>query len=142
MMMPLSSSALSEALTEAAWRSALLNLECASLQPFRALTPGCYVGPWEDSYDFVRVLLLPRLLQVCAVKGAPLLFAPTVGKVWVTGSEDSAGLLAVLTAIEAYFSRARQPHPTDTANSSSVGPGPCAVQPWVARRFRLSSRSK
>lgn len=89
--------------TQSAWRTALLNLECASLQPFRSIAAGCYVGPWEDSYDFSRVLLLPQLLQSCRVKGKPLVFAPTIGKVWVTGSDDAAGLTTVLAAIDAHF---------------------------------------
>lgn len=102
-MMTLNATMLTPELTEAAWRSMELNLEAASLQPFVREAEGRYLGPWHDGYDFARVLLLPKLLSRCEVKGAPWVLAPTVARVWVTGSDDVAGLTAVLDAIDAHF---------------------------------------
>ncbi|HEY0881789.1 MAG TPA: hypothetical protein VGD87_09670, partial [Archangium sp.] len=92
-----------EALQESAWRTALLNLDAASLKPLKQEAEGRWVGEWQDDYDFSRLLLLPRLVRACKVKGLPLVFAPTVGRTWVTGSEDLAGQTAVLDAIDAHF---------------------------------------
>lgn len=102
-MMVLSSMMLTPELIDAAWRSALLNLEAASLAPLEEVDDGVYESPWGDDYDFARVLLLPRLIDACKVKGSPLVFAPTVGQVWITGSEDEAGLTTVLDAIDEHL---------------------------------------
>lgn len=94
---------MSDAMKESAWRTALLNLDAASLKPMKQEAEGRWVGEWHDDYDFSRLLLLPRLVRACQVKGVPLVFAPTVGRTWVTGSEDLAGQAAVLDAIDAHF---------------------------------------
>lgn len=102
-MMVLNADLLPPSLHEAAWRSMELNLEAASLQPLLVFAPGRYRGPWHDSYDFARVLVLPKLVSACRVQGAPLVFAPTVGRVWVTGSDDLEGQTAVLDEIDAHL---------------------------------------
>jgi hypothetical protein len=100
-MMPLNAQCVPESFHEAVWRSALLNLDSASLEPFvPSRTAGVYEGPWKDGYDASRVLLLPKLFTRCNVKGDVLVFAPTVGTVWVTGSEDIAGMGVVLNAVD------------------------------------------
>ncbi|MFZ5440333.1 MAG: hypothetical protein ACOZQL_10010 [Myxococcota bacterium] len=96
-------STLGPELVEAAWRSGLLNLDGASQLPLSESSPGVFVGPWHDDFDFSRVLLLPRLISACRVKGAPLVFAPLVGRVWLTGSADEAGLRTVLDELEAHL---------------------------------------
>ncbi len=102
-MLTLNASMLTPELTDAAWRSMELNLEASSLQPLVREDDGRYAGTWHDGYDFARVLLLPKLLSRCEVKGAPWVLAPTVARVWVTGSDDVDGLTEVLDAIDAHF---------------------------------------
>ncbi len=101
-MMPLQAGLFSKALEEAAWRTMHLNLAAHSQRPFEPTErAGVYEGPWRDDYDTSRALLLPALTQACAVQGEPLLFAPTVGRVWVVGSQDADGVAWVLDAIDA-----------------------------------------
>jgi hypothetical protein len=102
-MMVLNGDLLPEMFLDPVWRSTELNLDAASLQPFKPAGDGRYVGPWHDSYDFARVLMLPKLLASCSVKGTPLVFAPTVSRVWVTGTDDLEGQKAVLDAIDAHL---------------------------------------
>ncbi|HEY1087368.1 MAG TPA: hypothetical protein VGE37_06730, partial [Archangium sp.] len=101
-MMLINGASMHEDLQQTMWRTALLNLEAASLKPLKQEAEGRYAGDWHDDYDFSRLLLLPKLVSACKVKGAPLVFAPTVGRTWVTGSEDVAGQAAVLDAIDAH----------------------------------------
>lgn len=102
-MTPLNSEFVPPVLVDALWRSAMLNLQAASLVALTLGQAGVYEGPWRDDYDASRVLLLPELVKACVVKGAPLIFAPTVGRVWVTGSDDVAGIAHVLDEIDAYL---------------------------------------
>lgn len=90
--------------TAAAWRTMVLNLEAASLEPWRALRDGAWTTRWRDSYDLTRMLLLPKLVRGCEVKGQPLLFAPTVSRVYLAGSEDPQAIAAVLDDIDAHLS--------------------------------------
>jgi hypothetical protein len=104
-MMPLNGMLVAGKLRDAAWRSALLNLEANSVQaPASTSTPGVFEGPWHDDYDAARMLLLPALSAGCSVNGEPLVFAPTVGRTWVTGEDDADGMRAVLDAIDAHLS--------------------------------------
>lgn len=103
MMMPLNADLLGPELEAPAWRTAMLNLAANSVQPLQELAPGIWAGPWHDDYDAARVLLLPELTSACAVKGERLIFAPTVGRTWVTGSEDVEGMRAVLDAVDAHL---------------------------------------
>jgi hypothetical protein len=104
-MMPLNGMLVGGKLRDAAWRSALLNLEANSVQPPASTpTPGVFEGPWHDDYDAARMLLLPALSAGCTVKGEALVFAPTVGRTWVTGADDVEGMGAVLDAIDAHLS--------------------------------------
>ncbi len=91
-------------LHESVWNSALLNLEANSLKRWLpGGRKGVFTNPWRDDYDAVRVLLLPSLTNGLAVDGSPLVFAPTVGNVWVTGTNDVAGIGAVLDAIDGFL---------------------------------------
>jgi hypothetical protein len=127
-MNPLNADLLADWIQEAAWRSALLNLEAHSLQPMEPLpdSPGVFVGPWRDDYDAARMFLLPQLAKACPVRGAPLIFAPSVGRVWVTGSEDVEGISATLDAIEAYLAEGSVATPYQFRQV-------LAGWPWVAR---------
>lgn len=102
-MNPLTQNLFDDGLAEIAWRTALLNLEAASIQPFERAEAGHYRGPWHDDYDFSRLLLLPKLVYSCDLEGEPLVFAPTVGRVWVVGSENLAGLAVVLDEIDEHL---------------------------------------
>lgn len=90
-------------LLEPTWRTALLNLKAASIDVPHRKGDGWYEGPWHDDYDASRMLLIPGLARGCRVKGETLIFAPTVGRTWVVGSDDLEGLTAVLDAAEAHL---------------------------------------
>ena len=90
-------------LAEMAWRTAMLNLRAASVNPPHRRPQGFYEGPWHDDFDASRMLLLPSLARGCTVTGEHLVFAPTVGRTWVVGSDDVAAMTAVLDAIDAHL---------------------------------------
>lgn len=79
---------------------ARLNLEAASLaRPRPGPAAGTYRAPWMDGYAASR-LLTPAAVSGLAVQGELLAFAVTVGHVWFAGTDDEAGMAAVLGAIE------------------------------------------
>ncbi len=100
---PLDGNVFRDELAAMAWNTAMLNLKAASLSPPHQRGDGWYEGPWHDDFDASRLLLQPALARVCRVKGEPLVFAPTVGRTWVVGSEDVEAMGAVLDAIEAHL---------------------------------------
>lgn len=102
-VMPLDGRLFAGELADVAWRTAMLNLRAASVNPLHRRPQGFYEGPWHDDFDASRVLLLPSLARACTVKGEHLVFAPTVGRTWVVGSEDVPALTATLDAIEAHL---------------------------------------
>lgn len=102
-VMPLDGRMFEGELRELAWTTALLNLKAASLSPPHRRGEGWYEGPWHDDFDASRLLLLPAIARGCRVKGEPLVFAPTVGRTWVVGSDDVEAMRAVIDAIEAHL---------------------------------------
>ncbi len=58
---------------------------------------GVYWGEWADSYDSSR-LLLTELIYRLSVDGDPVAFVPNRDQLWVTGTDNSAGLAAILKA--------------------------------------------
>ena len=67
------------------------NLRAASQAPWEEATPGVFVSPFHDSLDATRVVL-PELFTAMALKGKPVLIAPTHDIVFVTGDDDPEGL--------------------------------------------------
>ena len=70
------------------------NLRAASQVPWEEATPGVFVSPFHDSLDATRVVL-PELFTALAVKGRPVMIAPTHDVVFVTGEDDPEGLQQV-----------------------------------------------
>jgi hypothetical protein len=69
---------------------------------------GVYHGEWADSYDSSR-LLLTELIYRLSVDGDPVAFVPNRDQLWVTGTNNSAGLAALLKGgLESHF---KQGHP-------------------------------
>jgi hypothetical protein len=69
---------------------------------------GIYHGEWADSYDSSR-LLLTELIYRLSVDGDPVAFVPNRDQLWVTGTNNSAGLAALLKGgLEGHF---KQSHP-------------------------------
>jgi len=69
---------------------------------------GVYHGEWADSYDTSR-LLLTELIYRLSVDGDPVAFVPNRDQFWVTGTNNSAGLAALLKGgLESHF---KQGHP-------------------------------
>ena len=56
---------------------------------------GIYWGEWADSYDSSRILLT-ELIYRLSVDGDPVAFVPNRDQLWVTGTNNSAGLAAIL----------------------------------------------
>ncbi len=69
--------------------------------------PGVYVSPWKDNYDAAR-LLLPGKIAGLGVKGSPTAVLPNRDTLIVTGSEDEAGLAAM---VELATAALREPRP-------------------------------
>lgn len=70
------------------------NLKALSGAPFEEAAPGVFVSPYHDTLDATRVIL-PELFEKLAVKGKPVVMAPTHDIVFVTGDEDAEGLQQV-----------------------------------------------
>lgn len=69
---------------------------------------GVYWGQWADSYDSSRILLT-ELIYRLSVDGDPVAFVPNRDQFWVTGTNDLAGLTAILKGgAESHF---KQGHP-------------------------------
>jgi hypothetical protein len=69
---------------------------------------GIYHGEWADSYDSSR-MLLTELIYRLSVDGDPVAFVPNRDQFWVTGTNNSAGLAALLKGgLESHF---KQGHP-------------------------------
>jgi uncharacterized protein YtpQ (UPF0354 family) len=64
---------------------------------------GVYWGEWHDSYDSSRVLLTEVIYRL-SVDGDPVAFVPNRDQLWVTGTNNQAGLAALLKAgAESHF---------------------------------------
>ena len=64
---------------------------------------GVYRGEWADSYDSSRILLT-ELIYRLSVDGDPVAFVPNRDLLWVTGTNNSAGLAALLKGgLESHF---------------------------------------
>ena len=69
---------------------------------------GVYWGKWHDSYDSSRMLLTEVIYRL-SVDGDPVAFVPNRDQLWVTGTNNLAGLTALLKAgAESHF---KQGHP-------------------------------
>jgi hypothetical protein len=69
---------------------------------------GVYHGEWADSYDSSR-MLLTELIYRLSVDGDPVVFVPNRDQFWITGTNNSAGLAALLKGgMESHF---KQDHP-------------------------------
>jgi hypothetical protein len=69
---------------------------------------GVYHGAWADSYDSSR-MLLTELIYRLSVDGDPVVFVPNRDQFWITGTNNSAGLAALLKGgMESHF---KQDHP-------------------------------
>jgi len=69
---------------------------------------GVYWSQWGDSYDSSR-MLLTELIYRLSVDGDPVAFVPNRNALWVTGTNNAAGLAAILKeGAESHFN---QGHP-------------------------------
>lgn len=69
---------------------------------------GVYCGRWADSYDSSRILLT-ELIYRLSLDGDPVAFVPNRDQLWVTGTDNLAGLAAILKGgAESHF---KQGHP-------------------------------
>jgi hypothetical protein len=66
---------------------------------------GVYWSQWGDSYDSSRILF-PELIYRLSVDGDPVAFVPNRNELWVTGSNNVAGLASLLRdGVESHFKR-------------------------------------
>jgi hypothetical protein len=69
---------------------------------------GVYCGQWGDSYDSSRILFT-ELIYRLSVDGDPVAFVPNRDQFWVTGTDNLAGLAAILKGgVQSHF---KQGHP-------------------------------
>ena len=61
--------------------------------------PGFYVGGWHDDYDNSRILI-PEIFSVLHLDGDPVVCLPNRNLLLVTGSENHAGIKAMLKQAE------------------------------------------
>ncbi len=84
---------------EQLYARALDNLRARSQLTFEEPEPGIFISPYHDTLDASRMALLDTFSSL-AVKGRPVVLAPTHDVVLVTGDEDEAGLARVATWCE------------------------------------------
>jgi len=66
---------------------------------------GVYWSQWGDSYDSSRILFT-ELIYRLSVDGDPVAFVPNRNELWLTGSNNSSGLAAILRdGMESHFNR-------------------------------------
>jgi hypothetical protein len=84
---------------------------------------GIYCGQWGDSYDSSRILFT-ELIYRLSVDGDPVAFVPNRDQFWVTGTDNLAGLAAILKGgVQSHF---KQGHPLSPDLYVLVdGPGAC-----------------
>jgi uncharacterized protein YtpQ (UPF0354 family) len=75
------------------------NLRRMSAGAFQSPVPGVYYSPWCDNHDASR-LVLDDLVRDCEVKGDYVAMVPNRDTLLLTGSEDVAGLQAMLQVAE------------------------------------------
>ncbi len=63
-------------------------------------SPGLFVSPWRDEFDASRMMLVD-LFESLDVKGTPVVVAAANDTLFVTGSNDPEGLVALARAAEA-----------------------------------------
>ncbi len=80
---------------EEAYDRALGNLKARSSAPFVAIGEGLYHSPWQDCYDPARLLLRDALAPL-DLSGDPVVGLPSWHHLLVTGSDDAAGIAAVV----------------------------------------------
>jgi len=74
------------------FRIAMENLRDISDEIFVEIADGIYASAWHDSYDASRILLLDKVRKECKVKGQHIAFLPNREYVFITGTEDVAGI--------------------------------------------------
>ncbi len=122
-MVALDHGQLSEALHDAYWDTALLNLRAASVGAMEELGEGAFRANWRDGYQASR-LLVPATFKQAKVKGKHLVFVPSINHAWVTGDNDTAGMTRVLDAIDAWLK-------TEDANHAYQWRTLMSALPWV-----------
>jgi len=66
---------------------------------------GVYWSQWGDSYDSSR-MLLTEIIYRLSVDGDPVAFVPNRNELWLTGTNNSSGLAAILRdGTESHFNR-------------------------------------
>jgi hypothetical protein len=84
---------------DAALAVAKENLWRLSNERWEEVAPGVHLSPWRDTHDASRLFLHDLIWQL-PVKGEHVAMAPNRVMLFVTGSEDEAGLLALAALAE------------------------------------------
>jgi hypothetical protein len=86
------------------------NLRQISREGLRPLAHGVWVTPWQDNFDFAR-LLLTDLIEAHPVQGDPVILIPNRDTLLLTGSDDIAGIAVIAAAAESEATHPRAIHP-------------------------------
>ena len=71
------------------------NLRDATVASFEQISPGLFMGTWNDAYHTSR-LLFPDVMHQLGVGGEPLVMIPTRGCIMVVSANDRAAQLAMI----------------------------------------------
>jgi hypothetical protein len=89
-----------------ALKAALVNMRGLTKEPLRQAVPGVWVSPYHDNHDASR-LVLTELIRDCEVRGDPVALVPNRDILLVTGSDDTAGLVAAGRFAEDVYQKPR-----------------------------------
>lgn len=91
---------------EEAMAKARENLWNRSKEGLREVTPGVYVALWGDAYDATRIVLHDLIWQL-KVQGDHVALIPSRDALFVTGSDDPQGLVALAKLAEEQLQQQR-----------------------------------
>jgi len=100
---------------------------------------GVYWSQWGDSYDSSRILLT-ELIYRLSVDGDPVAFVPNRNELWVTGTNNSAGIRGILKqGKESHFQKGHPLSPdlyvlVDGVWKEYVPADPALRELWLALR--------
>ena len=87
---------------------AIENLRAVTTPSFEQIEAGLWLSQWGDAYDAAR-LLLPEVFANLPLKGLPVVLVPDRDRLLVTGSEDTQGLRAMVSAANSIREEAHRP---------------------------------
>ncbi|HEY0065510.1 MAG TPA: hypothetical protein VGC21_25565 [Telluria sp.] len=86
---------------ETALAAATENLRDATVSSFEQITPGLFLGTWDDAYDTSR-LLFPDVVYQLGIGGEPLAMIPTRSRFLVVSSNDIGAQMTMIALAQQF----------------------------------------